>query len=268
VLNDLRRRFSKFIYRLLALSGIRVPVNLLMRVTRQNFTPAVVELPRAKNVLVLAPHMDDETIGCGGAIRIHVSRSERVQVVFVTDGSRGFEHDVLNAHRTEELCAIRKREAAKACEMLGVSKIHYLGLPDGRSEATGDAVAKLLSIVDEVQPDLIYLPFITDSHHDHLATNQIFLAAVESGGSIASSMCCCYEVWTPLHPNCVVDITAHIEEKMAALACYDSQLEMNNYLSSVRGLNAYRAIANSSQGYAEAYYLTTARDYLSLSSLL
>lgn len=81
-------------------------------------------------------------------------------------------------------------------------------------------------------------------------------------------LCCCYEVWTPIHPNCVVDISEHMDTKMSALSCYDSQLQMNNYLSSVKGLNAYRSIANKSKGYAEAFFLTTAADYLLLEKFL
>ena len=262
------RYISKLGYRLLALGGIRAPIRLYMRLSRHNFIPAVVSVPNAKNVLVLAPHMDDETIGCGGAIRSHVTNGSKVEVVFITDGVEGFEKKVIAAHEPDQLREIRKQEGVRACSLLGVSKIHYLGLPDGRSQASDTAVEELLAIIDAVQPDLVYLPFITDTHYDHRTTNKIFHAAVGRSKKAASLLVSCYEVWTPIHPNCIVDISAHMDVKMAALSCYESQLQMNNYLSSVQGLNAYRAIANQSQGYAEAFYLTTAADYLSLAEFV
>ena len=258
------RYLSKLGYRLLALGGIRAPIRLYMHLSRRNFIPAVVAVPVAKNVLVLAPHMDDETIGCGGAILSHVAGGSHVEVVFITDGAAGFNKSVVAAHTPEQLRDIRKKEGAKACTLLGVSKSHYLDLPDGRSQPTAAAVEKLLAVVDAVQPDLIYLPFITDTHYDHRTTNKLFHAATRQRKNISSILCCCYEVWTPIYANCIIDISAHMDAKMAALSCYESQLQMNNYLSSVKGLNAYRSIVNESKGYAEAFYLTTASDYLSL----
>jgi hypothetical protein len=113
VIQGLVRYISRLGYRLLALSGIRAPVELVMQLTRQNFVPAVIDVPRVKTVLVLAPHMDDETIGCGGAILAHIAGGARVEVVFVTDGSRGFEPDVIARHTTEELRDIRKEEVSE-----------------------------------------------------------------------------------------------------------------------------------------------------------
>lgn len=59
-----------------------------------------------------------------------------------------------------------------------------------------------------------------------------------------------------------------MEDKLAALGCYASQLRLNDYLRSVRGLNAYRAIANHSRGFAEAYFQTSAQHYLQMLRLL
>ena len=255
---------SRLGYRLIALGGIRAPIRLYMHLSNRNFIPAVVDVPRARNVLVLAPHMDDETIGCGGAILTHVARGAQVEVVFITDGGAGIDKSIYSSQSTEQLRDIRKKEAATACSLLGVFRSHYLDLPDGRSRLTEAAVEQLLAIIEAVQPDVVYLPFITDTHHDHLTTNKLFHAVARRKENISSMLCSCYEVWTPIHPNCIIDISSQMDAKMAALSCYESQLKMNNYLSSVKGLNAYRSITNESKGYAEAFYLTTAGDYLTL----
>lgn len=259
---------KKNVYRLLALSGIRAPVRLLLRLGKQNLVPAVVNVPDVGRVLILAPHMDDETIGCGGAIQAHIKAGAVVQVVFITNGAQGFEAPELETLSAEQRRDIRRVECEKACAILGVSDIHYLNLPDGTSSADQAATDTLLGLFEQHAPELVYLPFLTDSHHDHFTCNLLFQAVCQRSAVAAGVLCSCYEVWTPLHPNCIVDITPFMDSKMQALACYESQLKMNNYLSSVKGLGAYRAIGNRSQGYAEAFYVTTATDYLSFFSEL
>lgn len=258
------RRLRLRLYQLLALAGIRIPASLLMRLARQNQVPALMEVPPATSVLVLAPHMDDETIGCGGALLQHVAAGAQVHVVYLTDGAQGFVPEQLAHLEASERVAVRRREAEQACDLLGVTGIHYLDMPDGRSQVDSAALDRLAAIVKQVSPELIYLPFVTDVHHDHGTCNALFLALCQRDAAMHSVVVCCYEVWTPLHPNSVVDITDQMDTKMAALACFESQLAMNNYLRSVEGLNAYRAINNHSKGFAEAYYRTTAGHYMTL----
>ncbi|MEM9257283.1 MAG: PIG-L deacetylase family protein [Pseudomonadota bacterium] len=258
-------RFRKAAYRVLAFAGIRPSMRLLLHLVQNNPVPALAAVPLAERVLVLAPHMDDETIGCGGAIRAHVLAGQEVHVAFVTDGSGGFPAEDQARLTVPARTEIRRKEAAEACSVLGVSRMHCLNLPDGRSRADGEAVNTLLQLLTELSPEVVYLPFITDTHYDHATTNRLFLEAVERRPSeLGDILCSCYEVWTPLHPNCIVDITEYMDTKLLALACYKSQLAMNNYLDSVKGLNAYRAIANQSRGFAEAFFRISAREYLSI----
>mgnify|MGYP005861694805 CR=1 FL=1 len=262
------QKLKRFGYRILALGGIRAPVAFMLRLSRLNPVPAVIDPPDASKVLVLAPHMDDETIGCGGTLHAHASAGAEVHVVFITDGRRGFGPAERAAATIEELCAIRREEARRACSLLGVRDLHFLDLPDGRSRAVESAVDSLQAVFEAVGPDLVYLPFLTDSHHDHQTTNELFLALLRRQPHLGGLLCCAYEVWTPLYPNCIIDISEYMENKLAALGCYTSQLAMNDYISSVRGLNAYRSIANSSRGYAEAFFLTSAAEYRSLANQL
>ncbi|MFK7976855.1 MAG: PIG-L deacetylase family protein [Halioglobus sp.] len=258
------RRIKQSLYRLLALSAIRVPATVLMKVASTNEVPALGPVPAADTVVVLAPHMDDETIGCGGAIAAHVRAGAKVHVIFLTDGVKGFEPQELRQVSFEVRRETRVRESEAACEILGVAQAHYLNMPDGESKPSNEAAQRLLATLEAINPDLAYLPFLTDTHHDHQTCIRLFLDACSKKPVFDSLLCNCYEVWTPLHPNQILDITEDMPQKMAALACYDSQLKMNDYLSSVKGLNAYRAIANRSQGYAEAFYLTTVARYRQL----
>src|SRR5437879_6354637 len=79
----------------------------------------------ANRVLVLAPHPDDESIGCGGALCLHQQRGDAISVVFLTSGERG-----LPGMAEESVRSLREAEAASAAEVLGVVGLDFLRLPD------------------------------------------------------------------------------------------------------------------------------------------
>src|SRR4051812_24596047 len=78
-----------------------------------------------ETVVVIAPHPDDESIGCGGAILSHTGRGDRVHVVFLTSGELGLKH-----LKVEEAWNIRESEARAAAGILGISQLTFLRQPD------------------------------------------------------------------------------------------------------------------------------------------
>jgi LmbE family N-acetylglucosaminyl deacetylase len=227
---------------------------------------ALVWEPGAENVVVLAPHMDDETIGCGGTLAKHRAQGARVQVVFLTDGRGG--SSALGAYRGEqrrqkelELVETRKREARNALETLGVQEQVFLDAEDGALKSSTSVASSLRRILEERRPDLVYVPFFLEQHPDHWAASALLLDAV--AGTDLDFQCMSYEVWTPLFPNCLVRIDEAIEKKKAALACYPSQLAEADYLHHSIGLNAYRASAFTGHyaTYAESFCSLPLEDY-------
>jgi len=77
------------------------------------------------NVLVIAPHPDDESIGCGGALCLHAGRRDPMAVVYLTSGELGMKHLPRN-----KAWLTREREAERATQILGVAKCFFLRLPD------------------------------------------------------------------------------------------------------------------------------------------
>src|SRR5438093_1072629 len=77
------------------------------------------------NVLVVAPHPDDESIGCGGALCLHAQKGDRVVAVFLTSGELGLKH-----FPCEKAWQIREREARAAAKILGLAEIFFLRQPD------------------------------------------------------------------------------------------------------------------------------------------
>ncbi|MFL6577225.1 MAG: PIG-L deacetylase family protein [Povalibacter sp.] len=227
---------------------------------------AMVWEPGNETVVVLAPHMDDEVIGCGGSLALHVQRGAKVCVVFMTDG-RGGSSDISvlqgdeRARRERELIEIRKAEAREALKQLGITDMVCLDAPDGALGTCSWVAAKLREVLDSRQPELLYLPFYLEEHPDHRATSRVLMDAAE--GSAWNFQCLGYEVWTPLFPNCLVRIDQTIEIKKAALACYRSQLAQADYLHASIGLNAHRSagLLDARNGYAEAFHSLALTDY-------
>ena len=126
----------------------------LLRTSKVFNTSSLVWEPGAESVMVLAPHMDDETIGCGGTLARHVRAGASVKVVFLTDGRHGGGSQLRalrgNArHAGEmELVATRKAEARQALGILGVQGMLFLDVEDGtlaRDVARGHALARRFS---------------------------------------------------------------------------------------------------------------------------
>lgn len=213
--------------------------------------------PEKSRVVVLAPHMDDEVLGCGGTIARHVRARSDVSVVFLTDGRLGAD------------IAVRKSEARRAADVLGVRTLHFLDAEDSRLRDDRQVAGRLRETLESERPDIVYLPFLLESHADHRATNAVLFAATRGTGM--QFECRGYEVWTPLFPNRIVNIDSTIELKRQAMECYASQLAVVDYLHANVGLNAYRAMSaamGNTARYAEAFLALRLPDYRRLHETL
>ena len=227
---------------------------------------ALVWQPGSERVLVLAPHMDDETIGCGGTLALHAQRGARITVVFLTDGRKG--SSALNALKGDdleraraELVQRRRREAERALARLGIQHMVCLDAEDGALSASSWAAERLRPVLLEVRPQLVYVPFYLEEHADHRAASRVLLDAAQ--GTSLDFMCVGYEVWTPLFPNCLVRIDDTMAVKKAALSEYHSQLAETDYLHACVGLNAHRSagLLDARGGYAEAFHISSLSAY-------
>lgn len=225
--------------------------------------------PGAEKVLVLAPHMDDETIGCGGTLALHAQRGAEITVMFLTDGRNGSsDANVLYGEERErkqqELIELRTTEARAALQRLGANRMICLDAEDGALSQCTWAAEKLRDVLLKLRPDIVYLPFYLEEHPDHRAASRVLLDA--AAGTPLQFQCMGYEVWTPLFPNCLVRIDTTVELKKQALQEYRSQLEQCDYLHASIGLNAHRSAGLMNPrgfqgGYAEAFYATPLAQY-------
>src|SRR5689334_5027811 len=121
------------------------------------------------NVLVIAPHPDDEAIGCGGAICLHTQSSDHVEAVFLTSGELGLKH-----LPREAAWNIREEEARQSSHILGIARLHFLRLPDWFiADHIAAGAAQISNVLETLCPELIYLPHKRDDHPDHHAANDV-----------------------------------------------------------------------------------------------
>jgi len=186
---------------------------------------------RRQGVLVVAPHPDDEALGCGGTIAARCAAGHTVAIVFMTDGERAFA-EVLGIHEhptPKELAAIRRREAHAAAAALGVpaSCLYRLGLPDsGLADVAEEALRALAQVVDGLaRVDELFAPHPADGHPDHRATWGIVEAALDR--LVVTPRVCHYLIWresqrlTP--PQAAIDVSLHLSQKQEAIRAYRSQ---------------------------------------------
>jgi N-acetylglucosamine malate deacetylase 1 len=200
------------------------------------------------NVLVVAPHPDDESIGCGGAIGFHRANGSDVTIVWLTSGEAG-----VGPRSVDDARRIREAEALRAADVLGVTDTLFQRLPDGRLDHQIEAAAEhLTGLISRLQPHTIYAPHAGEDHRDHRAAHTATANALEASGHGADLWC--YEVWTPLSSfDSVLPIDDHMDGKLRAVRCYDSQVERYRFDRAAEGLGAYRGALAGGCRYAEVF---------------
>jgi len=220
--------------------------------------------PTGRRVLVLAPHPDDETFGCGGTLARHTAAGDPVRVIILTDGSKG---DFSDRYQPVEYQQIRQQETKRACKILGVEDLHFWPFKDRQlTTAIPEAQSMLSDVLNNYQPQRVYAPSMLEFHPDHRATAHL-LIRVLSQLSLDMEIAF-YEINQPLCINSLVDITQVLRLKKKAIAAYDSQLAEQDYDEYVLALNRFRSqTLPSTISHAEGFSLWPAaaiRRWLSL----
>jgi LmbE family N-acetylglucosaminyl deacetylase len=185
-------------------------------------------------LLVLAPHPDDESLGCGGLIADCHARGQSVHVLVLTDGAGS--HPNSREYPPARLAALRAEETRAAAAALGLpeNQVAFIGLPDGHAPLRGSglrAVARQIAEYARARGvGTICTTWPGDPHRDHQAAYRVGAAAAREIGAKLF----CYPVWGWMLPVTAwvprtprrggrVDITRHLSAKQRAIACHRSQ---------------------------------------------
>ena len=220
------------------------------------------------NVLVFAPHPDDEILGCGGTIKNFVNNGDKVFVCVVTSGQppvfdntiakeNGWPHNLYP-------------EAMAAKESLGIQEYFFLEFPCVLFEQEPRHIVnqKIMDVIDKTQPDIVFIPHFGDMQKDHLITSEAVMVAVRPKKKHIVRYVYSYETlseteWNIPHssnsfiPNTFIDISSTLVDKLEALKCYKSQLGAfpdPRSLEAVEALAKYRGSTMNAKA-AEAFML-------------
>lgn len=188
---------------------------------------------------VIAPHQDDDVLGCGGAITLLRQAGLPVFVVFVSDGTGS--HPASRAYPPERLRDLREQEARAALACLGVPaemhaflRLRDTAVPGMDDEGFADAVARCRDLLMSFAPETVLLPWRRDFHHDHRAAWEIAHAATADWPTPLRFVE--YPIWVYEHLDVQyaprrgememwrLDITEVAATKQAAIHCHRSQI--------------------------------------------
>ena len=214
------------------------------------------------SVLVVAPHPDDETLGCGGTLLRHVSMGDEVHWLLVT---------AMDAVRfAPARIEARRREIQAVSAAYRFASVIELGLPTARLDAlpVDELVASIGKAVGAIKPDIVYLPFPGDAHTDH---RTVFTAAIAATKwfrypGVRRILACEIPSETdfglapdalPFRPNVYVDISSWLQTKLNIMRMYAGEMAEHPFPRSEDGLRALATLRGSQSGCeaAEAFML-------------
>jgi LmbE family N-acetylglucosaminyl deacetylase len=218
------------------------------------------------SALVIAPHPDDETFGCGGTVAALAASGVDVFVQVIVQHSintGGPDTEVLPAERGEEL--------SRACHKLGVAAHHTMYEEADHHDVLHSDLAKMVEFlektspisIDRVRPQVVLLPARSAFHQDHKVVHQAAFAACRNRGSghysppVVLGYQCPEDSWSP-DPEpitCSVDVTANYSSKQAAIECYHRQVKPDPHLRSMSSIERSDALRGAALGvhYAESF---------------
>lgn len=246
-----RRRFKLFLRETiqdinLRVQGVAAATNFFSTLIR----PTVISAPFGRSMLVVAPHQDDEIIGCGGAMALQKCSGGAVGVIVLQDGADECAQVSMTRKSLEEL---RNEESRAAAKVIGIKDLVFLGSKDLRSE-----IASISSVMKEMiesrKVDAIFVPFVLDGNKDHKSCDVIVARALR--GIERPIRVFQYEVWANCIPNVVVIVDDVMEKKEEMLSCFRFANSAVDYSHATKGLNMLnsRLLPAGKSKYVEAYF--------------
>lgn len=209
-------------------------------------------------ILVIAPHGDDEVLGCGGTISRYSKEDHEVDLCIISEPHI--------PQWSTEYIENRKSEIAKSCDTLGIKRLTAMGLPStmlDRDVTHPEMIERIEEVIRTSEPDILYIPFHGDVHQDHKKVAECCMVACRPDRYKIKKVLM-YETLSETEwgkglfkPDVYVDISKHIERKIKAMGCYDSEIKDYPHPRSISGITslARRRGSEANIPYAEAFML-------------
>lgn len=211
-----------------------------------------------QKILVIAPHPDDEVLGCGGTIKKYAQRGVEISLCVVTvaytpEWSQGFIYD-------------RPRQIRSAADVLGIKDIHMLGFPTVKLDTLPqkELNEKIAGVIRKVLPDTLYIPHRGDLNRDHQLVHEAALVAARPRAGQSIKQVLVYEAlsetewgFAPFIPTVYEEVTETLESKFEAMRMYASEVREFPHPRSQEAIEALAKKRGSEAGLtrAEAFML-------------
>jgi N-acetylglucosamine malate deacetylase 1 len=210
-------------------------------------------------VLTIAVHPDDETLGCGGTLLKHKANNDEIHWLICT-----------TIDKSHSYYETREKEIKKVSNMYDFDSVHNLRLKTMQVDeySMSELVGKISKVINEVKPNIIYLPFKGDVHSDH---RKIFEAAYSCTKSFRYPFIKkIYMIETlsetefapstkedSFIPNSFIDISEYMDKKIEIMKIFESEIAEHPFPRSERNLRSLGTLRGASSGceYAESFVL-------------
>ncbi|MBY0471642.1 PIG-L family deacetylase [bacterium] len=221
-----------------------------------------------RRILVVAPHADDESLGCGGTLLRHKADGDETHWLLLTqgDGLPGMTPERLNR---------RKAEIKEVSKAFGFSQVHEAGLPATQLDALplSELVGTISNIIKKVEPHTIYLPHESDVHSDHRVAFEATAACTKWFRYPSVKRVLAYETLSEtdfglsttaqaFQPNTFVDISSYLERKIKILQLYQGELGEFPFPRSEETVRALATLRGAAAGVLAAESFVLLKDIL------
>ena len=214
------------------------------------------------NILIIAPHPDDEVLGCGGTIAKYSRQGDDVYLCIVTKA--------YSPEWPEDEIKERREEVLRVNEILGIRKTYFLGFPTVKLDTISQKELNdsITQVINGVEPEVLYIPYNGDINKDHRLVFDAALVAARPKSNSPIKKILAYETlsetgWgapfmeNAFTPNIYVDISEALETKLKAMAAYKTELKEYPHPRSLEAITSLARLRGVSVGVkaAEAFVL-------------
>ena len=212
----------------------------------------------SNKVLVIAPHPDDETLGCGGTLLKHHAQGDEINWLICT-----------TMDESHSYFKTREQELKEVASLYKFTSVHHLKLKTAQADeyTMNELVSSISKVINTVKPNILYLPFCHDVHSDHRKLfeaaysctktfrypfiQKIYMMEIlsETEFSPVSS--------SPFTPHVFVDITKYMQQKIEIMNVYKSEIQAHPFPRSIENIQALATLRGATAGcqYAESFML-------------
>ena len=211
------------------------------------------------NILVVAAHPDDEVLGCGATIAKHAADGDQVYILIVAEGATSRIGSPQKAVSDLAICA------QASANIIGAIPPRLLGFPDNRLDSIDrlEVIQKIESYVKEIKPTIVYTHHGGDLNIDHRIVHEAVVTAcrplpesnvcfIYSFEAVSSTEYASVSIGQPFKPNHHVDVTLHLETKIQAIKCYETEMRAFPHPRSIDSLIALATVRGSQVGMVAA----------------